>query len=177
MRLLRPTIGLLLVLGGCMQEADYVAGSPSLNEAATGGVGGMGGAGGMAGMAGTAGVSATGGSQASCDPQVSEALVSFSLVPLECHYETNDTQLEALLTKFVYTMLAPELTPAQAEQYPDPLCMILEGLLPQQLRPLRRRYALAEGDVMQANRAVKVNCPRYCVAMRAWVDAQRDYLR
>lgn len=162
------------MLCGCMQEADYVAATPSLNEAATGGVGAASGVGGMS----MAGASGTGGRpREDCDPRVTQAFVWFSLIPPECHYATDDTQLEALLTELVYTKPAPELTPAQAEQHPDPLCMILEDLLPQQFQPLRWRYALAEGDVMQENRAVKVLCPRYCVAMRAWVEEHREYAR
>lgn len=173
MRALSLTLAALLLSSGCMQDADYVASKPALNEAGASGM-----AAGASGTGGMGGASGTGGSAPPhCDPQVTKAFVLFSLIPADCSYATNDQELESLLTELVYTKPAPELTLAQAERSSDPLCMIADDWLPPQFRPLRWRYARVQGDVMQEDTTVKVICPRYCLAMRSWVEAQHDRVR
>jgi hypothetical protein len=184
MRPLRPALALWLVLVGCEQVPDYVAGNPALNESGAGGASGAGGMAGASGTGGMAGASGTGGvagvaggmngSPDNCDPQVTRAYVLFSSIDADCEYATNDLELDNLLNELIYTKPAPELTPPQAESHPDPLCTIANLALPESLQPLRWRFAV---DQAQVNRDIKVICPRYCVAMRLWLTEHRDRVR
>lgn len=170
MRSTSAIAAVLLGLYGCEQTPDFVASSPSLNEA---GAGGVSGAGGMSGMGGTSG-GAGGALSDFCDANanVTRAVLAFSFDIENCTYDPRDSELRALLDQYIYAQTAPELTLAEAEDEAnrDALCEAANAFLPPSLLPLRWRYALLNGDINEPNEAVAVICPRYCLFLRRWQD-------
>jgi hypothetical protein len=176
---------LALALCGCVQSPDWIEGTAIALDGGGavggGGTGGMGGVGGMGGgTSGTGGVGGMGGDISSdagaleCTPRLSTALILFQPLTYDvdrdgdresdlCTYDglsSDDAELRVLLNELIYTMDPPQPNP---ELFPtDRLCNAFD---------LRfRPWASTQMDFDPENVTKLVMCPRFCAALRAWVD-------